>query len=71
MFVTPTHQVIPSLMRTMAMIVIEQYHTDISPKSAVTFKCIGVLKDPTIQTVLREVRDRRENGEEVDVRLCL
>ena len=35
----------------------------------VTFKVIGVLRDPQIQTLLREIIDRRERGDYVAVRI--
>ena len=38
-------------------------------ESSVTFKVIGVLRDPEIQTTLKEIIDQRDRGEDVKVRL--
>ncbi len=37
--------------------------------TTVTFKCIGVLRDPDLQQILKEIKQRRDNGEAVLVRL--
>ena len=42
---------------------------DASDLSMVTFKVIGVLRDPDIQTRLREIRDRQDRGEQFSVKL--
>lgn len=45
-------------------------NSEVDTESTVTFKCIGVTREPTIQTLLQEVRDRRDDGENVPVKLC-
>ncbi len=39
-------------------------------QSCVDFKCIGVTRDPTYQSILLEVRDMMESGNTVPIKLC-
>ncbi len=39
-------------------------------QSSVDFKCIGVTRDPTYQSILLDVRDMMESGHIVPIKTC-